>query len=681
MGWFDQPNNKKQAWSAWTNPPSKEENEAATKVIGYGGGALIGIAIALAIGPELIMGIIFSGLYLTKIDRRWLRLAGISGLILGVISYLSFGLRALFGWFGVAEQLHLLPAWLGHRLAECFNNGQEWQVSLGSLCLAITWGLALSLIGGLIINKLSQNYFTREREAKLKQQANSSKAKQVAKQPLKVTDKLQAKYRNKPQDKRVLVGANIVGKPVYEPIEQVFTHMLVQGTTGSGKTIAMLTYIEACLKNDMPVVFFDAKGDPRFLDEIGKLTKHYHKKLRVFTPESKITYNPLKNGTASEIEDRLMRVFDWSETYYKNASDNRLIKILQLIDDYNLPRDLDTLAQYLNYETIFNLLSQDRKRVQVVQEQEIEDESVTDNKVVDTEFLVTEKETQTERVNSNNKDQTRTKKVIIYSDKATNYMKSIFGKVLQPDEIDDVRQLNQRDHDIKGLRDQVEILQWSDLGKRKQFQDSDDEIDFVKWLDSDEVIIFLLNSNAYGNVIPKVGRFVIADIATAVTKRFNSSSQFKGAVGFFDEFGSYANDKIMDVLAKARSAKFGAVLGAQSISDFEVVDPNMVKRVFDNVNVYLLGRTNSAENAEIIAKSIGTYEDIDRTIMTEDKGGLLARIDTKAERGTIRNVHKYVVDPDQLKRCPNYQFFLVDKLAVGDDYAQRVYVRNALNGL
>lgn len=88
------------------------------------------------------------------------------------------------------------------------------------------------------------------------------------------------------------------------------------------------------------------------------------------------------------------------------------------------------------------------------------------------------------------------------------------------------------------------------------------------------------------------------------------------AVGFFDEFGSYANDKVMDVLAKAWSAKFGAVLGAQSISDFEVVDPNMVKRVFDNVNVYLLGRTNSAENAEIITKSIGTYEDIDRTIMT-----------------------------------------------------------------
>ena len=212
-----------------------------------------------------------------------------------------------------------------------------------------------------------------------------------------------------------------------------------------------------------------------------------------------------------------------------------------------------------------------------------------------------------------------------------------------------------------------------------KLRESNNSLDMTEFLNSDDILLFSFDSNSYGNLIPRLGRLVISDIATAVTRKYNQTD-FKGALGVFDEFGSYANDKIIDVLAKARSANFGAIIGVQSMEDLNANGDDIEKRIRDNVNTFMLGRSNDPDSAENVANLVGTYEDIDKTIMTEDKGSIFARIDTKGARGTIRDVHKFIVSPDEIKRLENYTFMLVDK-GNQDELATKVYSRDTMNGL
>lgn len=79
---------------------------------------------------------------------------------------------------------------------------------------------------------------------------------------------------------------------------------------------------------------------------------------------------------------------------------------------------------------------------------------------------------------------------------------------------------------------------------------------------------------------------------------------------------------------------------------------------------------------------MGTYSDIDRTVMTENKLGTLSRLETKEERGTIRNVRKFWFDPDEIKDLPKYTFTMIDKTK--DELQptrEKIFIRNVMKGL
>lgn len=231
------------------------------------------------------------------------------------------------------------------------------------------------------------------------------------------------------------------------------------------------------------------------------------------------------------------------------------------------------------------------------------------------------------------------------------------------------------------MRTQLELLVYSDLGEK--FKEKDGQtLDIKEIISNGDVILFSLDSNNYDSFIGTIGRFIISDCAYITTELYGNTDEFNGALGVFDEFGSYGNDKILTILSKARSAKFGAILGIQSISDLQNKSKNIdiKEQAIDNCNLFILGRTNSAKNAEEIAGLIGTYRDIDRTVMTENLGGKFARFETKGERGTVRKVNKFNFSPDSIKDLPNYQFFYVNK-NIEEDNKKKVFARNVFEGI
>lgn len=635
---------------------------------GWALGAIVVLAIVGVFLPEMVVALLV-GIVLTFTNNfhKLPLVSGLSLVLFFIVLYL-FKIKPLWqfiGWFK-----GMLPVPVYQYLTKLLNNGANFEVTWKSYILALLLGLSLAIIVGLVVRKLQQNYFVRTKEEKEKNYKQSQKFGSVHKRRLAITNKQQKAWRNTEKPKNdIYIGSNIHGQPVKIDIKRLFTHMLIQGTTGSGKTMAMLSYVEACVRNNMPVVYVEAKGDPKIERNLQIIADHYGKELKVFSERTNLTYNPLKNGNPSAVEERLMSVFDWSEQYYKNTSDNMLIKVIRFMDEYNLNRDLPTLKEYLNFDRIWKTINADYNEVEDTKKEEQTNDIQTEKKadLFDNKGDTKEKE---------NKKVART---IIYTERAKKFKKLFFDdEDFSSDDFEAFKDTASNElKNIHGLKTQVDLLVNSDLGVK--FQETENSLDMTKFLNSDDILLFSFDSNSYGNFIRRLGRLVISDIATAVTKMYDQTD-FNGALGVFDEFGSYANDKMIDVLAKARSADFGAIIGIQSMSDLKTKDGDMTPRIRDNVNTYMLGRSNDPDKAEDVSNLVGTYEDMDKTIMTEDKGSIFARIDTKGARGTIRDVHKFIVPPDEIKRLEDFTFILVDK-GNQKELATRVYGRKTMDGL
>lgn len=630
---------------------------------------LLGIAVvALLIFlffSTLILSVVLALVVLLLHKEKYLTYAGIIGLLGLVASFVFHDFRPLFQFPAVFQAIIPLDWYVN-----LINSGEVLIITPWSYFQAFLLALPLSWVWALLTRKFLENRLTLEKERKKKKALANSKIVHDDNARQKRLLHVQRAFRKKQQTSDILLGINIQGKPVFVPYNAMFKHCLIQGTTGSGKTYTMYSILETALRNGLASIFIDGKGDPKTERQIRDLAKLYGKNVTVFSDRSGLHYNPVKYGKATAIKDRLMSVMDWSESFYEKESANMLQMIIAFVQDYieieknhaprpqqgrSLKMDLATIHRFLDLSELANYLFYEQ--IDTTQEPDAK------NKFGD---LPVEKK-RIERASPHKK-----------------YLTAFFKKdVLTRDDLEKITSdTNAQNKLIRGLRTQLELLLYSDLGE--QFNESDqpnENIELQHALLKGDIVLFSFNSNDYGSFIEGLGRFVIADVAHMVTQLYSQDNDFKGAYGFFDEFGSYGNEKILDILAKARSANFGAILGIQSIADLNTKYQDLTEIVVDNVNTFLFGRSNSPKSAETIAGLIGTYEDIDRTTVTEDKGGLFARIETKEKRGTVRNVRKYIFAPDEIKDLEDYTFFVVEKQGKGTETKQKVYARNVFEGL
>lgn len=544
------------------------------------------------------------------------------------------------------------------------NKGEPLKVDFWSVTSAIFLGIALGSIATFYLKKYMDNHITIEKEQQKKNKLEKSQVANNPKYRKKVLSNIQNKYRLEENSTDILLGVNSSKKAVVIDYKDFFKHTLVQGTTGSGKTYLMYNILEGCLKIGLPSVFIDGKGDPKTEEEIKKLAKAYGKNIYVFSDRSDTKYNPLKNGKPTAIKDRLMATMDWSEQFYEKEAGNTLQMIITMLADYGLPINLKNIHKFLSLKEIFKFLSLKEKQ-----------HTVEDIKIAEGENYNYEVKEGTETINAE-----------VVEGKHEKYIQFFFkvSALLTLESADNIeKQFREKTKLIKGLNTQLEMILYSDLGELFSGDEGTGKnLDLKRIIERGDIALFSFNSNDYGDFIESLGRIVIADLAHLVTTLYNEKDEkYKGIIGFFDEFGSYGTSKIIDILAKARSANFGAVLGVQSLFDLNAKTEDMTERVIDNVNMFLFGRSNSPESAEKVANVIGTYEDIDRTTVTENIGGAFTRIETKGQKGTVRNVHKYYFSPDTIKNLEDYTFIMSKKINIDDNSKQKVYIRNMFEGL
>lgn len=419
-------------------------------------------------------------------------------------------------------------------------------------------------------------------------------------------------------------------------------HILLVGTTGTGKTVCTLSLIEKnAMMQKKPCIIVDGKGSINFIDNVVKLAEKHNKKIYIFSENSKSYYNPILLGTSTVIRDKIMAVLDWSEPYYKNTCSRFLQLLIQFLDDFNIDRDLINISRFCNIEYLKNYLLMNCETVEV--------NSRLTNKInVSTSSILNEDENENimSEISEYNNPQnitTENKKMNFYLYKFSDFDNKT----------------------IQGLKNQIEELVESDFGHK--FFQTENTINFMEAIKENAVILFSINGLKYAEYIRKLGRLLIHEIKI-ICSYINEEYRSKKVMAVFEEFATYVTPEAIDIINKARESGLEALISIQGLCDIDIVSEPLTKQVLNNCNTYIIMKMNEHKNAEDIAKSIGTYEDIDFTMQVERS--FVKRKDS-ASMGTAREVDRYIVHPNDIRNLSVGEAFVCKK---NEGKVEKIYI-------
>lgn len=131
-------------------------------------------------------------------------------------------------------------------------------------------------------------------------------------------------------------------------------HNFIVGAAGFGKTNLISILQEHSLANNLPVIFFDPKGDLEALLTFKTLCEEYDRKCYIFSEHyhDVVKLNPVREGSINQVVDRIMCAFEWSEQFYKDIAESTLRKILFDLQAKKLPFSLSNILAQLkeNYK-------------------------------------------------------------------------------------------------------------------------------------------------------------------------------------------------------------------------------------------------------------------------------------------------------------------------------------------
>jgi conjugal transfer pilus assembly protein TraD len=122
-------------------------------------------------------------------------------------------------------------------------------------------------------------------------------------------------------------------EPVYLFDFDFRRHSFIVGAAGFGKTNLITILQEHALKSNKPVIFIDPKGDLGALNSFKKLCEKWGRTCHVFSEHHKesISLNPLRDGSVTQICEKIMNSFEWTEPHYRTCSSQALYKVVSKI--------------------------------------------------------------------------------------------------------------------------------------------------------------------------------------------------------------------------------------------------------------------------------------------------------------------------------------------------------------
>jgi hypothetical protein len=165
------------------------------------------------------------------------------------------------------------------------------------------------------------------------------------------------------------------------------------------------------------------------------------------------------------------------------------------------------------------------------------------------------------------------------------------------------------------------------------------------------VVLFSLDSLAYPLYAKMLGRLVINDLKAVASRRTKDDPL---VLTVYDEFNVFARRNVVDLINKTRSKGFASLIAAQSLADLDACDPALKNQVLQNCNTLIIQRQNTSDDAEELAKIIGTEETWMMTHYVDSNG--------ETGAGSLMFVKELMIHPDKIKRLHIGQAVIARKI-------------------
>jgi conjugal transfer pilus assembly protein TraD len=427
-------------------------------------------------------------------------------------------------------------------------------------------------------------------------------------------------------------------------------HVLVCGTTGSGKTVTLKNFIKSAIERNIPLIYVDGKADQRLPTEIAEICKTYNRQFKLFEMEESATtkYNPLATGSFTELKDKIitMKTIDSSDgKFYQTAEGEYLQFLFKVMKKANLKIDLYTLGTYISMPKLFELISQ------------------LNPKEVDLVELQTEARDIKDRLHRNLDG--------IISDVNT-FTKSTLGHLFDTSDV-------YSSSDFEIMHDSIQPLESSPMSQSPQLSPQSAHalksvqpqqcpqptiINLEEDIKSGCIIYFSLNDLTYPDYASRLGRLIINDIKS-VFGRISENNPLK-TFAIFDEFTTYAGEQFTTILSRTRSKGVHAIIGTQSFDTIEKMSPKLASDLIANCNTFIVHRQNSDIDAEKLTDVIGkiTTYDISYHAPTNNPNVVLPSQKDALEPMsslTYRKVRENKVNPEKIQALKAGEAYVLRK--------------------
>ncbi|MFA6236069.1 MAG: TraM recognition domain-containing protein [Bacteriovorax sp.] len=168
-------------------------------------------------------------------------------------------------------------------------------------------------------------------------------------QELKRIDQKDTRIKKVTDDSLMLGFSGNRKKPL--PFKEINfgAHSYIVGAAGSGKTNLLSILQENHMKNNVPVIFLDPKADMESLLTFKHLCEKYGRTFYIFNENYKdsVHLNPVKDGTANLIVDRLINSFKFEKEFFKVTSEQAVRDTVTKLKAKNTEITYDEIYEYM----------------------------------------------------------------------------------------------------------------------------------------------------------------------------------------------------------------------------------------------------------------------------------------------------------------------------------------------
>lgn len=372
------------------------------------------------------------------------------------------------------------------------------------------------------------------------------------------------KLRNKAIRKnKVFFGTNMkTGQPIFIDCDSRLLHTAAVGASGSGKTESFIfPMVYQDMLSGRGAIVIEAKGNIDFYRKFYTLYKMNNKHGQktficdLSNAARSYTYNPLLRGNPTEIKDRIMGSFEWSEIYYKERSESILYLILVAVE---------AAGKLMTFNDLYLLLTEKAAQTYLFS-------------------LIPEKsEYDLLRLNF--------------------YTKIVKGE-------------KELAKDCSGLISKIFMLT---QGEVSQILDTyDPDIDLLDVYQNNSLVYFSLPTNLIGETAQAFGKMLLMDLKSTAGYIETGLAKKSFFPVFIDEFAEFASLPFVSWINKARSAGMAIHLAFQSLGDIKALGDAFVTQIIDNCTTKIVFMVHDATTAETFSKQLGTIKEVKETVRVE----------------------------------------------------------------